>query len=150
MSPEPSESSEPPTHTIDATVIPEPVSEWPAEDDVLKHARSYPGNLALGVPAQAITEGWATDYWTWRTFDEERWPKRWREEMFRRFEREWRNGGRAVRGSEKKASAPAVAGGKHSEWAPPPALSSGAVDLNAMRVVTAESPPETRPSEEEK
>src|SRR5262245_26817263 len=69
MSPEPSEASEPPTHTIDATVVAENASEWPTEEEVIKHAQTYPGNLAIGVPAKVITQEWASDYWSWRTFD---------------------------------------------------------------------------------
>lgn len=131
MSPEPSEPSEPPTHTIDATVIADNASEWPTEEEVIRHAQAYPGNMAIGVPAKAITREWASDYWSWRTFDEERWPKRWREELVRRFEREWRNGGPAARGIHKKNSARDVT--ERSPGGPPSPVKSCAVTLADMR-----------------
>lgn len=130
MSPEPSEPSEPPTHTIDATVIAENASEWPTEEEVIQHAQTYPGNMGIGVPAKAITREWARDYWTWRTLDDERWPKRWREELIRRFEREWRNGGPAARGIHKKSSARGTAERQSDE---PPPVKSSTVTLSTMR-----------------
>lgn len=114
MSPEPSEPSEPPAHTIDATVIAEDGSEWPTEDEVVQHAQTYPGNVALGVPANAITQEWVSAYWSWRTLDAERWPKRWRDELFRRFEREWRNGGPAARAVLKKIPRAARSSGRQT------------------------------------
>lgn len=131
MSPEPSEPSEPPTHTIDATVIAENATEWPTEEEVIQHAQTYPGNMAIGVPAKAITREWASDYWTWRTFEKEHWPKRWSQELFRRFEREWRQPGSAARGGHKKNPARGVAERQSDE--PPVPVKSSAVTLSEMR-----------------
>ena len=105
-------------------------TEWPTEEEVIKHTQTYPGNMVIGVPAKVITREWASDYWSWRTFDEERWPKRWREEIVRRFEREWRDGGRAARGLGKKS-----ARGAESRRAdePPEPVKSAAVTLGEMR-----------------
>jgi len=111
MSPEPSEPSEPSTHTIDGVVVEEGGSEWPTEEEVILHTQAYPGNTTIGVPAKAITREWASAYWSWRTFDAAHWPKQWEEELIHRFEREWRNGGPAARGIHKKNSACGAATG---------------------------------------
>jgi hypothetical protein len=112
-------------------VIAEKVSEWPTEEEVIQHSQTYPGNMAIGVPAKAITREWARDYWTWRTLDDEHWPKRWREELIRRFEREWRNGGPAPRAIHKKNSARGAAERQSDE--PPVPVKSRAVTLSEMR-----------------
>lgn len=111
MSPEPSEPSEPSTHTIDGVVVSDKAIQWPSESEVIKHAKTYAGNMAIGVPAGAISENWAKDYWSWRTLEKEQWPRRWPEELFRRFEREWQLPGSAARGGHKKNSARGAATG---------------------------------------
>ena len=71
MSPEPSEPSESPTRLlIEATVVGENTSEWPTEEEVIQHTQTYLGTMAIDVPAKAITREWASDYWSWRTFDD--------------------------------------------------------------------------------
>jgi hypothetical protein len=133
MSPKPSEPSEVQTHTLDAVVKVEKVSAAPSEQEVDEHAKTYAGNIAIGIPAGAIKTDWAKNYWSWRTFDKEHWPKRWREEIVHRFEREWQQGGSAARGYHKKHSAPLALERTGNEGLPPRPISSGPVTLGEMR-----------------
>ena len=45
-----------------------------------------------------MPDDWAQGFFDWRTFTEEFWPRRWREEMQSRFERDWVNGHPRARG----------------------------------------------------
>jgi hypothetical protein len=131
MSSEPSEPPETSKHTSPLPPAENEARGWPSEDEVIKHARSYPGNTEIGIPNKAIPEQWAKNYWTWRTLGEERWPRRWREEMFRRFEREYVEGRHAARLSGQKNPAARPDPGNHSDVPPPPG--SANVSFEAMR-----------------
>jgi hypothetical protein len=73
--------------------------EWPSEEEVLRVAREYPGNLGLGIPAK-IPEVWAAKWWGWRTFEVKRWPADWKRGLVWRFERDWQDGVPAARGEQ--------------------------------------------------
>lgn len=90
VAPEPS-VTEP--HTVEVADAP----EWPALEQVLELARSYPGNMHKGIPA-AIPELWAQNYYHFRTFERQEWPKEWQKAMVFKFEIEWQDGRRAARG----------------------------------------------------
>jgi hypothetical protein len=130
MSPESSEPSVVPTHTIGVKASNKNSGTGPSEEEVIQHARIYPGNTANNIPP-GISETWATNYWTWRTYDQEHWPKRWREEMFRRYEKEWKEERPAARGILKKN--PALRSSAVTNGSVPPPPGTAIVDLKAMR-----------------
>lgn len=118
MSPESSEPSVESTHTLRAVEAGETKKlesghAEPSEQEVIEHARTYPGDAANGIPAGAIMEIWAKNYWSWRTAKED-WPKGWRQEMFRRFEGEWLDGRAGAHGRPSPKS-------PHANWKNQPA-----------------------------
>ena len=107
----------------------------PSEQEVIEHARTYPGDAATGVPAGAIPEIWAKKYWSWRTAKED-WPKGWRWEMFHRFQGEWLAGGVEARGRlSSKPGQSKLAGNRDGE--PPLAVKSCRVTLDELLKLVA-------------
>ena len=76
----------------------EALPEFPGEAEVLTFGRAYAGNLAKGIPA-AIPDLWLHSHWGWRTFDEEFWPKNWKEALVWKFELDWTQGHPKARGA---------------------------------------------------
>jgi hypothetical protein len=75
----------------------EGMDRMPGLEEVLIFSRSYPGNDTKKIPP-GMPDDWAQGFFDWRTFTEEFWPRRWREEMQSRFERDWVNGHPRARG----------------------------------------------------
>ena len=76
----------------------EDLEEFPGEPEVLAFGRAYGGSLAKGIPA-GIPDGWLQSYWGWRTFQEQFWPKNWRQELVWKFEMDWVQGHPKARGA---------------------------------------------------
>lgn len=95
-----------PLKDFQASLVP---IEWPSQVDVLREAKSYPGNMAKGILA-LIPEAWADGWWGFQTFRVQKFAPDWKAQMRWHFERDWVNGNPQARG----LAAPGANG--HSVW----------------------------------
>jgi len=76
----------------------------PTEDQVSEFARTYPGDMARGIPAQ-IPDQWALNWFAWRADPCRPFPHDWQGDFIRRFRADWVNGDARARGEVRNGSA---------------------------------------------
>jgi hypothetical protein len=92
--------------------------DFPDETEVMAFAAAYPGSPAIGIPA-VMTKDWAQGHYDYHSFTVGWWAVNWKEDMKRRYERDWQNGHPRARGTIRQVSSGQLGGGNSKKTGAP-------------------------------